>query len=577
MFATHQSSRSPGASRPASSPALMVEPLEPRRLLAKVAPLEIEHFTVSPTLDTLEKDLRAATEAFLARVPGAVVQSTHRPYEYQEHFRELRDKYVELLAQPGISQSGGTLEVTGSEGEENRALVDQVNADLRGHGIARQGPDFVPSVSKPERSRHTELPATAVDIGPRGSGTLAGLPYSEIDKIAKEVGLYRPYKSTDVVHFELIPSDTAFVIDATGSMSDDIAAVKAQASTIINRVFEQDERARVSVVLYKDAGDDFVARTVLGFTSDQAAINSAIQSISVDGGGDFPEAVYAGLMQAIRNAGEWNGGKKNIILLGDAPAHDPDEATGDTLASVVAAAKSIGATIGGDASFFASSLAVEGDDEPNGYVDETLEDFTGVPAADGTRPARVYAITVGSDASAIDSFQAIADATGGSYFSAADADEVVAAVLGALEEAATDPDLAPAPVLAEGVLRIEGTVADDVIRVTLVGDTVNVDVNGAITPFAAASVVQVDIFGGAGDDDVILGDGVGYAVVRGGPGNDLLVGGDGPDALYGEAGNDILRGHGGGDLLDGGDGDDDLHGGAAELYGSVDDYLAALA
>jgi len=48
------------------------------------------------------------------------------------------------------------------------------------------------------------------------------------------------------------------------------------------------------------------------------------------------------------------------------------------------------------------------------------------------------------------------------------------------------------------------------------------------------------IYGGAGDDTVVIrsGNGVG----RGGEGNDLLIGGDGVDVLRGGAGNDVLFG-----------------------------------
>ena len=87
--------------------------------------------------------------------------------------------------------------------------------------------------------------------------------------------------------------DISFVIDTTGSMSDDIAAVKSSANDIIDAIYEGDNgflNSRVSVVGYNDPGTN----TFLSFTNQPkiedrktAAIN-AINSISVGGGGDFP-------------------------------------------------------------------------------------------------------------------------------------------------------------------------------------------------------------------------------------------------------------------------------------------------
>ena len=127
--------------------------------------------------------------------------------------------------------------------------------------------------------------------------------------------------------------DLVFVIDTTGSMFDDIDAVKAAATSIVNAMATM-TCARIGIVLYKDAGDVYVTRTGLAFTmvgeddGDTAPVVSAIQSISVGGGGDFPEAVYAGLVHAIENQqgmGLWHGGttRKAIILMGDAPPPQP--------------------------------------------------------------------------------------------------------------------------------------------------------------------------------------------------------------------------------------------------------------
>lgn len=67
-----------------------------------------------------------------------------------------------------------------------------------------------------------------------------------------------------------------------------------------------------------------------------------------------------------------------------------------------------------------------------------------------------------------------------------------------------------------------------------------------------------DVFGNAGDD--VIDAGSGHDVVYGGDGNDTLRGGKGRDTLEGGAGNDILEGGTGNDVLSGGLGDDTLRG-----------------
>jgi Ca2+-binding RTX toxin-like protein len=83
-------------------------------------------------------------------------------------------------------------------------------------------------------------------------------------------------------------------------------------------------------------------------------------------------------------------------------------------------------------------------------------------------------------------------------------------------------------------------------------------------------------YGGAGDDQILGGDGndilKGYGgndFIQGGDGNDVLEGGTGDDALLGEAGNDTLLGGAGDDELQGNAGDDRLDGGSGNdtLFG----------
>lgn len=69
-----------------------------------------------------------------------------------------------------------------------------------------------------------------------------------------------------------------------------------------------------------------------------------------------------------------------------------------------------------------------------------------------------------------------------------------------------------------------------------------------------------DVFGNGGDD--VIDAGSGHDVVYGGDGNDTLRGGKGRDTLEGGAGNDILEGGSGNDVLSGGLGNDTIRGDA---------------
>ncbi|MEI7742685.1 MAG: FHA domain-containing protein [Chloroflexota bacterium] len=136
--------------------------------------------------------------------------------------------------------------------------------------------------------------------------------------------------------------DLVFCIDVTASMEDDIASVKAAASGIVDKIATKGAGYRVAVVAYRDWNDTegYALFEDFGFSSDKATIVSNINSLSVGGGDDDPEAVFEALMRAIdsRAIGGWRANvNKVVILMGDAPPHDPS-AEGFTGAIVAKAA-----------------------------------------------------------------------------------------------------------------------------------------------------------------------------------------------------------------------------------------------
>lgn len=127
--------------------------------------------------------------------------------------------------------------------------------------------------------------------------------------------------------------DVLVVLDSTGSMGGRLNAAKVSARAWAAQVVAL--RGRVALVEYRDAGDAFVARTLVGLTDDLEEFETALAGVSALGGGDTPEALLAALMEGFDTLDWQQGASKAAIVLTDAGYHDPDRATGDTGADVV--------------------------------------------------------------------------------------------------------------------------------------------------------------------------------------------------------------------------------------------------
>ena len=121
--------------------------------------------------------------------------------------------------------------------------------------------------------------------------------------------------------------DIMFVVDATGSMSDELSYLKSELKDVINRAGNQlnGTGIRMGSVFYRDIGDQYLTR-VFNFTSDPESLNNFINDQSADGGGDFPEAVDDALTVAIKDQ-SWSTDAINriLFLILDAPPHQGDD------------------------------------------------------------------------------------------------------------------------------------------------------------------------------------------------------------------------------------------------------------
>ena len=135
--------------------------------------------------------------------------------------------------------------------------------------------------------------------------------------------------------------DIAFVIDATGSMSDELEYFKVELVDVIDSVKETHAGAVINTgsIFYRDEGDDYVTKQS-PFTSDITTTINFINDQSAGGGGDFPEAVHSALDAAINNL-QWSNGVKSriLFLLLDAPPHHEDDIIAKMNSLVIDAAK----------------------------------------------------------------------------------------------------------------------------------------------------------------------------------------------------------------------------------------------
>jgi hypothetical protein len=117
--------------------------------------------------------------------------------------------------------------------------------------------------------------------------------------------------------------DVAFVVDATGSMGDEINFLQAEMSDVIfqSKQISNKLNFRFANVYYRDAGDSYVTKN-MNFNRILSESDAFINEQSAGGGGDFPEAMDIGLDSAINNLSWSESARARILfLILDAPPH----------------------------------------------------------------------------------------------------------------------------------------------------------------------------------------------------------------------------------------------------------------
>lgn len=117
--------------------------------------------------------------------------------------------------------------------------------------------------------------------------------------------------------------DVAFMVDATGSMGDELEYLKEELKDVIDKARLQNGNTLINTgsVFYRDQGDAYVTK-VSDFTTSNAQTISFVDAQSASGGADYPEAVHTALDVSLSSL-KWSSSAKArlLFLVLDAPPH----------------------------------------------------------------------------------------------------------------------------------------------------------------------------------------------------------------------------------------------------------------
>ena len=118
-------------------------------------------------------------------------------------------------------------------------------------------------------------------------------------------------------------ADIAFIVDATGSMADEIDFLKNDLTDIIGKVssVRPSLTMRTAALFYRDEGDEYLTRHS-DFTTDLSKTKKFVDKQKADGGNDYPEAVHTALERTLQDL-SWDTSSRTRLafLILDAPAH----------------------------------------------------------------------------------------------------------------------------------------------------------------------------------------------------------------------------------------------------------------
>ena len=118
--------------------------------------------------------------------------------------------------------------------------------------------------------------------------------------------------------------DVEIAIDTTGSMSYSITQAQADAKGLVKDIRARYSTARFAVVQFRDSYDTPEYQIMQPMTNNGTAVDAAIDGLTANGGGDYPEAHNLVFQSALdtTNAIGWRSGARRILVdISDAEPH----------------------------------------------------------------------------------------------------------------------------------------------------------------------------------------------------------------------------------------------------------------
>ena len=193
--------------------------------LSPITDSAAQNFEAGNTVDTtrLQPALQTALSCFQSAVTAAggntssFVSSAFRPTAYQNHLREIYDKWLELKNK---SLAGCS------------SLKTQVQAEFNKHGLGH-----LKIRPASPTGPHTTGDAFDVNIGS------TGLSINRLDELATGCNLRRPHPATDAVHFQLQSGNQSLFADSFANSSNPL--LDATQDPVHIRVYQQTLGGRV--------------------------------------------------------------------------------------------------------------------------------------------------------------------------------------------------------------------------------------------------------------------------------------------------------------------------------------------
>ena len=330
---------------------------------ASVAPPETSRPSVDPEIEPSVEggDAPSADDGWIGGAPAWYKSSAsdEAPAEYEAMADEAAEMTVAVTAAPAATTTIGTEDdvayeseqpqraLTGGSIDDNERFEDYLayrddffglgiavrNLDPRGRivvtvtgkgGLPAAGAEVVVAGEGVEVSLRTTADGTvrfhpeAYAVGAGPFTVSAGGASTEATR-GRSVALET---SLPTAAGETVALDVLFLLDATGSMHDEIYQLKITIDEVAQRIHRLpgDVDVRLGMTLYRDEFDSFLTST-FDLTPDIEAFAEALSAVVADGGDDYPEALDEALADALSQP-SWRSAAETVqlvFLVADAP------------------------------------------------------------------------------------------------------------------------------------------------------------------------------------------------------------------------------------------------------------------